>query len=153
VSESNCRQCRVLIVVDGKARFRGKARGIRYIKLRFSWLLLYFAGVLAVAETWDRPTDQKADILVQMFARSPLERVRSIAGSDADAAIGMYCQFLEALADKASLDELNVLGPGYSETSTYKRLRQVAGEFREELIRLLYKKYGSEHEIVKALLV
>jgi hypothetical protein len=132
---------------------RDKARGIRHVKLRFSRMLLYFAGVLAAAETYDLPPDQKQSVLEQMLAINPIDRIRLIAGEIADKAIARYSEFLDALSNADMRAELEILGPEYIETATYRRLLESARFFREDLIDILYRKYGAKHEITKALLI
>jgi hypothetical protein len=143
----------ICIDYEGKARFRNKPRGIRYIKLRFSRLILYFAGVLAAAETYDLPPEKKLTVLEEMLAKNPIDRIRHIIGPNADGIISRYSEFLAILADKSQRAELEVLGPEYVNTPTYRRLRESARLFREDLIDLLYAQYGTKHEIVKALLI
>jgi hypothetical protein len=143
----------ICIDYEGKARFRNKPRGIRYIKLRFSRLLLYFAGVLAAAETYNLAPEKKQTVLESTLAINPIGRIRQIAGPLAEPAIARYCEFLAALSDGAMRTELEILGPEYTTTPTYQRLRESARLFREDLIDILYRKYGHTHEIVKALLI
>lgn len=143
----------ICVDYEGKARFRNKSRGIRYIKLRFSRLILYFAGVLAAAETYDLPLDRKMVILEEMLAMNPLDRIRRIVGSKADGIITRYSDFLATVGDKNSRAELEVLGPEYADTPTYVRLRESARLFRNELVDLLYDHYGAKHEIIRALLI
>lgn len=143
----------ICIDYEQKARFRNKARGIRYIKLRFSRLLLYFAGVLAAAETYDLPITEKHAVLECMLALNPIDRIREIVGERAESAVTRYAEFLTALSDKDARAELETLDPSYVEKASFRRLRETAGLFREDLIRILYDKYGPEHEIIKALLI
>lgn len=116
-------------------------------------MLLYFAGVLAAAETYDLSPERKQAVLEAMLAMTPIDRIRHITGSMADSAISRYAGFLEALSDQHMRAELEVLGSEYADTPTYQRLRESARVFREDLIEILYKKYGQKHEIVKALLI
>lgn len=143
----------ICVDYEDKARIRDKARGIRHVKLRFSRMLLYFAGVLAAAETYDLSPDRKQSVLEAMLAMNPIDRIRHIAGDAAENAIRLYCEFLEALSDPVMREELEILGPEYADTATYGRLRESARIFREELIEVLYGKYGAKHEVIKALLI
>jgi Nucleotidyltransferase domain len=143
----------ICIDYEIKARFRSKARGIRYIKLRFSRLLLYFAGVLAVAETYDVPTPEKQAVLERTLAMNPIDRIRDIAGALAAPAIARYSEFLAALSDKDIRAELETLDPSYVEKPSFIALKESARAFREELIDILYSKYGPKHEVIKALLI
>lgn len=143
----------ICVDYENKVRFRGKARGIRYIKLRFSRLLLYFAGVLAAAETYDLPKDEKQARLAKLLDINPLDRIRHIAGNLAEPAIRRYSEFLAALSDDRVRAELEDQMPDYDGRESYLRLRESAGRFREELIEVLYGKYGPRHEIIKALLI
>jgi hypothetical protein len=143
----------ICIDYEGKARFRNKPRGIRYIKLRFSRLLLYFAGVLAAAETYNLPLEEKRAVLERWLAVNPIDRIRQIVGPAAEPAIARYSDFLAALADEDTRADLETSGPEYINKGPYKQLRESAGLFREELIEILYGKYGAKHEIIKALLI
>ena len=143
----------ICIDYEIKARFRSKARGIRYIKLRFSRLLLYFAGVLAVAETYDVPTSEKLAVLERTLAMNPIERIRDIVGVVAVPAIARYSEFLAALSDKDVRAELETLDPSYVEKPSFIALKESARLFRQELIDILYSKYGPGHEVIKALLI
>ena len=79
--------------------------------------------------------------------------IRKIAGELAEPAIARYAEFLAALSDKETRAELETLDPTYVNKTSFNRLRESASLFREDLIQILYDKYGLQHEIIKALLI
>jgi hypothetical protein len=143
----------ICVDYEQKIRFRGKARAIRLIKLRFSRMLLYFAGVLAVAETYQLPADAKRAELDRLLRLPAINRVRQVTGADSEKGTALYCEFLSELADPAVRDQLEKVSPEGEATQAFVRLYEKSREFRQELIRLLYLKYGSEHAIISALLI
>ncbi len=143
----------ICVDYENKVNFRGKARGIRYITLRFSRLLLYFAGVLAAAETYDLSREEKQERLEQMLEKNPIDRVRCITGDLAEPAIRRYAEFLAALSDERIREQLEDPTADFDKREAFLALRESAQRFREELIEILYRKYGPRHEIIKALLI
>ena len=135
-----------------------KPRAIRVIKLRFSRMLLYFAGVLAVAETYNKnPTDKKAE-LEKLLAIPPVERVQKILGSKSKASMDIYAEFLISLDDDKIRKKLENSDGDGEETEEFKNLVEKARKFKNELILLLINHYKSDNliesdnPIVRALL-
>jgi Nucleotidyltransferase domain len=144
----------ICVDYEDKARMRDKARGIRHVKLRFSRMLLYFAGVLAAAETYNLTQAQKMAKLHELLAMTPIDRLVHVVGEQAARKpLERYDEFLAALSDSAMRKELDVLGQDFAGTATFQRLRDSARNFRDDLIDVLYGKYGVQHEIIKALVV
>lgn len=128
-----------------------KPKIIRLTKLRFSRMLLYFGGLISVAETWNLNQSQKKQRLAELFAMPTLDRMISVMGDDAETAIDEYAEFLGALNNEAIRKQLeNPQVAGAAET--YDLLRAKARQFRESLARLIKKKYSEDHPIHMALI-
>ena len=59
----------------------GKSKNIRLIKLRFSRMMLYVSGILAVSATWKLPAIQKLETLECLFKLTPIERFRRVSSN------------------------------------------------------------------------
>jgi predicted nucleotidyltransferase len=129
----------------------GKPPGIRRIKLRFSRCLMYFAGVLAVAETVGRDADGKRAYLEQSFSATALERTKQILGERSDRLLDLYGEFLEAIDSTVVRDRLEA--SDYASSEEYQRLRKRAREFRNELVAQLRGRYPPEHDVMYGLLI
>ena len=79
----------------------GKPWGIRNIKLVFSRKLLYFSGILVVAESYQRTHKEKLDRASRLFSMTPIDRIRSICGADCESVLRYYDRFLTALEQKS----------------------------------------------------
>jgi predicted nucleotidyltransferase len=131
---------------DGK-----KAKGIRLVKLRFSRMLLTFGGIIAIAETFDLEPKQKLQRLEEIFAMDVLTSVESIMGGLAENAITLYDEFLEALDNNATRENLSIIE--FEGTVEFVELRKKGREFKDQLLAALTAKYATTHPIHKALLL
>jgi predicted nucleotidyltransferase len=62
---------------------REKEWGVRNIKLRFSRKLLYFSGLLLIAETYNAETrDQQIEQILALMESSPIERIKTICNEN-----------------------------------------------------------------------
>lgn len=131
-----------------------KPWGIRYIKLRFSRKLLYFSGLLAVAETAGLERESKVSRLRALFELPPIERIIQVCGSEkCEPALQLYDDFLKNISDGALRESLKAVNMDTSEQSTeFVRLREEGRRFSVELSRLLTLTYESEHPIHQALI-
>lgn len=131
----------------------GKAKAIRLIKLRFSRMLLYFAGVVAIGETQGLPVEGKREKLNVLLSTSPIERLRSVIGEKSAAPLQLYGEFLSALDDPETRRQLEIVGEDEPLTSVYVELSEKARAFKDSLIQILVTELGTGHPVIKALLL
>jgi predicted nucleotidyltransferase len=129
----------------------GKPPGLRRIKLRFSRCLMYYAGVLAVAETVGLDAQGKRDYLEKRFGETAVERTRVILGEKSDRLLELYDGFLADIDLTAVRNRLE--SSDYESSEEYRRLRLQAREFRDELVDCLRDRYPPEHDVMYALLI
>jgi len=131
----------------------GKAWAIRNIKLQFSRKLLYFSGVIAVAETEGLDAAQKRKRLAELLALSPLLRLHQVCGSHVDEALAEYDHFLGRLMRDDVRQTLNdpEVGPG-SQNTEYRELKDRGEHFSHALERSLEQTYRPDSRIRHALL-
>ena len=129
-----------------------KPRAIRIIKLRFSRMLLYFAGVLAVAETHGKNYQKKKAELERLLALPPIERIQDVLEKTFDPVRALYFEFLVSLDTADIRKELELPGKTGEDTKEFKDLSEKAREFKDKLTTLLIDHYGMDHPVVKALL-
>jgi len=130
-----------------------KPRAIRIIKLRFSRMLLYFAGVAAVSKTGDLDSEGKRKLLNELFAQPAIKRMQYVFGARADAVIQLYTEFLSDVDDVDIRAVLEQAGDAGIATNEYEHLSDKAREFKDELLSILFEELGPDHEVVRALLL
>lgn len=130
-----------------------KPRAIRLIKLRFSRMLLYLAGVAAVSQTKDLHVQEKRDKLEELFAMPTTTRLKSVFGTSIDGPLSRYAEFLNQLDDKNIRADLKLPGDDGLETQAYADLCEDARLFKEDLFDMVIEKFGAKHDVVKALLL
>jgi hypothetical protein len=131
---------------DGK-----RPRGIRLVKLRFSRMFLVFGGIVAVAETFELEFQQKRRRLNELFSMDVITRIENTMGEKAGSVTGLYGEFLAALDNKTTRDNLS--SPHFEDTPEFKILRSKGREFKDALLALLKAQYESGHPIHKALVL
>jgi len=77
-----------------------KSWGDRNLKLMFSRKLMFFSGILIVAQTAQSTGSQKRKVLKHFFNQTPIERVREICEGRADAALRLYSDFIGCIGDE-----------------------------------------------------
>lgn len=151
--------------VQHKACVDKKAWGLRSIKLKFSRKLLYFAAIIAIAETAREPArDARIERMLVLLELPALERIHCIASSDAGkppaAALAARTQkifaiyecFLRQLAEPANRHELAGVREENREASElYMQLRASSKTFTRTLFDWLRVRYAEDHPIHDAL--
>ncbi|WGG52805.1 nucleotidyltransferase domain-containing protein [Rugamonas sp. DEMB1] len=132
---------------------KNKEWGLRYIKLRYSRQLLYFSGLIAVAETAGLPHQEKLKKLVELFGLSPIDRISSVCGEEAAKALELYDNFLSKISDADIRKSLNLVTlEKTSHTAEFVDLQKKGREFTLALSNILTETYSSHHLIHNALI-
>ncbi len=142
----------ICIDFEFKVRAGDKAKAIRLIKLRFSRMLIYVAGVLAIGETHNKPADEKRTYLAEIFGHPPVERIKQIAAGKAADVLARYDKFLESIDDATIRTELDVVGEAGEATNTFKKLNREAHDFREAVAAMIEGLYPRPHPLQRALM-
>ncbi|WP_339796467.1 nucleotidyltransferase domain-containing protein [uncultured Hyphomonas sp.] len=143
----------ICVDFEYKVQNDDKPRAIRLIKLRFSRMLLFLAGVLAIGATHGQNVDEKVETLSQYLALSAIERIQEIAGEKTYPALELYAEFLTALDDTRIREALSQKSPAGEESQEFKRLRKLAHDFRDALVELLQSHYDDDNPTVAALML
>lgn len=131
----------------------GKAKAVRLIKLRFSRMLLYFAGVVAIGQTQGLPCKEKRRILDELLSTPPIDRFRSVIGDKSQASLELYTEFLTALDDPEARKQLELPGDAGLSTTAYAMLSEKARAFKDSLFQILVTELGTGHPVIKAVLL
>jgi predicted nucleotidyltransferase len=143
----------ICVDFEYKVQTDGKPREIRLIKLRFSRMLLFFAGILAVGETFGLERAAKVERLSHLLAMPAHLRLLALAGDKANVALELYAGFLAALDDSTTRDALSTSLPVGQESQEYTQLRAQAQQFRLSLLELLHIHFSSDNPTVAALML
>lgn len=139
---------------EHKVTTQQKDWGLRQVKLRFSRKILYFGGIIAVAETSHLGQDQKLEGLEGWFKHAGLERIYA-AGPDlreTDEVLSLYNDFLSTLSDATARQTLKQLERSTrDECELYSRLRNDSQRLSEALASWLKQRYRADHPIHHAL--
>lgn len=131
----------------------GKAKAVRLIKLRFSRMLLYFAGVVAIGQTQGVPYEEKLRILNELLSTPPIERLRSVIGDKTQAPLQLYAEFLVALDSQETRKQLELLNDDGIGSPAFATLSEKARAFKDSLFEILLTELGTSHPVVKALML
>lgn len=143
----------ICVDFEFKVQVDGKPRAIRLIKLRFSRMLLFLAGVLAIGTTQGKTVNEKLSSLADLLAIPTIERVQKIAGDHANKPLELYAEFLQSLDNKSTRAALSQSSPKGEDSTAFEDLRAKAHAFRDALITLLYAHYGKDNPTIAALLL
>ena len=131
----------------------GKSWGLRKVNLRFSRKLLYFSGLITVAETPNMEREEKIHRVLDLLSLSPLRRLMELSSDEPAEILGIYNSFLSRISNPDVRKELNHLKREFREESAlYTELRGKGADFSHSLARWLKKEYTEEHPIHHELL-
>ena len=119
----------------------------RNIKLVFSRKLLYFSGVLAVAETMQHSYEEKLRILAELLSMPVVERVLAVCGEPAFRALELYDSFLGEFAKREVRTELDKIREDDRTTEPFRRLKDDGHHFSWRLMSLFKQTYDLSHPI------
>lgn len=131
-----------------------KPWAVRNIKLIFSRKLIYASGLFSVALTADRTKEDKADILEDMFNRTPLERLRYVSGDVAvERLFQMYSFFLDQLSDASVRQHLDTLTTEAGRSDkVFRRLKNEGHYFSRKLMGVFTRTFHASHPIHMAVI-
>jgi len=132
-----------------------KLWGVRNIKLTFSRKLLYFGGVITVAETAQKTRETKIQETLTLLNMSPLERINYLVVSGSEKVFKSYDYFLEKLSnskireelDKASVEQVPIENP-----EVFREMKNESKHFSWALSSVLRNTYDNTHPIHHALI-
>jgi predicted nucleotidyltransferase len=143
----------ICVDLEHKVQVGGKPRAIRLIKLRFSRMLLFVAGVLAVGETFGLERSEKLDRLDTLLSMPAYERVHDIVGDKAAILLDHYDGFLDALDDEQVRAQLSQQSPDGEQSEAFEQLRAKAQLFRDGLLEMLQDHFGTGNPTLSALML
>lgn len=141
---------------EHKVSEKGKSRGVRNIKLTFSRKLLYFGGVITVAETAQKTRNIKITETIKLLDMSPLERIKYISTYRVDKVFKSYDYFLEKISDseiRTKLDKANIENSAEKNPAIFRELKNESKHFSWALASLLKQTYDKTHPIHHALIL
>lgn len=123
--------------------------GLRKIKLRFSRKLIYFAGILTIAQTSSFSRKKKIEETLKLLEQTPVERIENILSNDsAEKIIKIYNQFLESISDATVRDKLkSVTRENRNDEPVYRDLKNLSQQFLWELEKSLSSTFPPSHPI------
>lgn len=143
----------ICVDFEHKTAAADKPRAIRLVKLRFSRMLLYLAGVAAVSQTKDIDVVAKRRKLEELFALSTIARMRAVFGIAMEQPLSRYARFLSDLNEEPIRTQFKLPGDEGLNTKVYKDLSVEARHFKDELLAMMIDEFGAEHDVIKALLL
>jgi predicted nucleotidyltransferase len=142
----------ICVDFECKTYEHGKPWGDRNIKLQFSRKLLYFSGILVVAETVQQNWQTKREILKTFLRLTPIERLKRICGPQAEKALEIYDDFLKQMSSSEVRDMLTATTEDRNKQSPeFKTFKNKGHQFTSELSRLLSATYDVSHPIHMAI--
>jgi len=139
-----------------KVSEQGKEWGVRNIKLTFSRKLLYFGGILTVAQTANKIRDIKISETLNYLDMSPLERIQYITKDNADNVFKLYNYFLENISQPSVREELEKAKKENTKEQNpqiFVNMKEKSKEFSCALASLLEKTYDKNNLIHHALIL
>ena len=139
----------ICIDLEHKVRLHNKARDVRLIKLRFSRMLLYASGVLAIGEGYGLSSKEKLGSLQTLLGRPPIGRIRSIVGEKAEPVLDLYADFLRGLDTAAVRQALEE----EQNSQVFVDLSGKARRFRDRLHCLFDSHFCDDNPTLRAVLL
>ncbi len=130
-----------------------KPWGTRNIKLVFSRKLLYFSGILIVAETAQRSYAEKIKVLKTLLSMPVIDRITTVCGPRSLQALLLYDQFLEQLSQEEVRKSLDAVSEANRLSEPFRSLKDQGHHFTWRLMSLLRETYDSSHPIHRALVL
>ena len=131
-----------------------KPWGIRNIKLVFSRKLLYFSGLIAIADLFHRTREDKINRLEFLFNLNPIERIQYICGDEETLrAMSIYDNFLKDISDPETRNHLKTIVPKNKDDEIFRKIKNDGHRFSYELTNLLSKTFDSNHPIHHSLIM
>jgi predicted nucleotidyltransferase len=143
----------ICVDLEYKVQVGGKPRAIRLIKLRFSRMLLFIAGVLAVGETYGLNRNDKITRLNELLAIPPYERLKEISGKKSEPILMLYGDFLSDLDNEGIREKLSQQSPEGEQSKEFETLRIKAKDFREQLLSMLKEHFDDNNPTLSALML
>ena len=139
---------------EHKVAEKSKSWGVRNIKLTFSRKLLYFGGIITVAETAQKTRDVKIKETLRLLEMAPLERIEYISKYRVDKVFKLYDYFLMNLSNdkiREELDKANIKFTSEQNPAIFRELKNESKHFSWALELLLKQTYDDTHPIHHAL--
>lgn len=131
----------------------GKSWGVRNIKLRFSRKLLYFSGIILVAESQGGTAKEKITKITDLLNTDPISRLSKISCKEAEPIFLLYDNFLSSIFNGDVRRELDsVTREGRKINGSFQKLKEQSYDFSRLLEALIERKYGKDHQIYHALM-
>lgn len=138
-----------------KVSEQGKEWGVRNIKLTFSRKLLYFGGILTVAQTTKQTREMKISETLELLDKSPLERIQYIAKDTANNVFELYNYFLDNISQHSVREELEKAKKENNKEQNpeiFVEMKEGSKKFSCALASLLEETYDKNHPIHHALI-
>lgn len=137
---------------DFKTVQGSKPWGIRNIKLIFARKLLYFSGLLAVAETAQRIESEKRRVLTELLGLPAVDRTIAVCGVQAVHALELYDYFLNQFSNPAVREELSQTTElERNKSDVFRNLKDAGHHFSWRLMSLFQQTYTPSHPIHRAI--
>ncbi|WP_101758655.1 nucleotidyltransferase domain-containing protein [Oceanicoccus sp. KOV_DT_Chl] len=127
--------------------------GLRNIKLRFSRKLLYFSGIMVVAETCYKPSVEKFKTTTELLKLTPLERIQKLSRIEPKKIFEIYDTFLEKVSDPSIREKLvGVEKEDRENIPEFASLKNLGQHFSWELSTCMKDSYDVNHPIHHSLI-
>lgn len=140
---------------EHKVSDQQKEWGLRQVKLRFSRKILYFGGIIAVAETAELSQQETLEKISDWFNYQGLERIYSASPDlpQTRQVLEFYEHFLEEISKPDVRERLKKLQKEDRDNCRpYCELREKGTQLSEVLAGWLEQKYPADHQIHHALI-